>query len=208
MKITYDVTEEIYEEAICYQMKLHNSQRWQVIRYWGLNIGFFAVAIFFFVTRTGYPLWRRLYPLGMAVILLGLSTWRRVDLPKRAKSALKRYVRQGVLEEGFLGRHTLIVENGKIRRQAGKSWKEIPASSFAGLMDLDKAVLMIAAGVIFDTIPKDALEKDGIRERLLEEIMSSVHGPLYRKATQAMPEDVSGGDISAQETDGSGEDPS
>lgn len=99
MKLTYDVTEEIYEEAICYQMKLHNSQRRQVIRYWALNIGFFAVAIYYFIVTKDYPLWRRIYPFGMAAILLGLSTWRRTNLPKRAKSALKRYIRQGVLEE-------------------------------------------------------------------------------------------------------------
>lgn len=51
-------------------------------------------------------------------------------------------------------------------------------------MDLNKAVLLIASGVIFDTIPKDVLEKDGNREKLLDAIMADAHGPLYRKATQ------------------------
>ena len=170
MRIRYEVTEEIYAEAVCYQMKLNNARPLQQIRYWGLNMLFAAAAIYFFIDRTGYAMWLRLMPAAMAAVLIGFSTWRRTNLPARARGAVRRYVRSGVLDKDFLGEHTLLVEHGQIRLKAGKNWKEVPATSFGVLANMDKAALLIANGVMFDTIPLDVLGEDDNRSRLLDAI--------------------------------------
>lgn len=170
MKLTYVVTEDIYAEAIRYQRQLQNSQSSSQLRFWGMNLVFAAAAVWFFLVRTAYPMWLRILPLLMAAALIALSAWRRSASPARVKGILRRYIRQGALEEGFLGEHTLLVENGKIRRKAGKGWQDVNASEFGELHDLDRTVLLVAGGVILDTIPRETLDSKDCRRKLLEAI--------------------------------------
>ena len=170
MRLRYEVTEEIYTQAVRYQMELHNSRPLQQVRYWGLNVVFTAGAVYFFLARSDYAMWLRLLPLLMAFLLVGFSTWNRVNLPARARSAVRRYIKTGILEKDFIGEHTLVVEHGKIRLKAGQNWKEVPAKSFALLANAGSAVLMLANGGIFDEIPADVLQKGDTRDELLSAI--------------------------------------
>ena len=193
MKLTYVVTEDVYAEAIRYQRQLQNRQPAAQVRFWGLNLAFTAAAVWFFIVRKDYAIWLRLMPLLMAAVLIGLSAWRRSSGEARAKGILRQYIRQGALEEGFLGEHTLLVEHGKIRRKAGKTWQDVSAASFGALKDLDKSVLLIAGGVILDTIPAETLSQQGVRKKLLEAIAaeSGVKDPAEAASEdEAYPENI------------------
>lgn len=170
MRLNYNITEELYAQVIEYQMRLHNSQRSQVLKYWISNILFCGFAVYFLAARPDYAWWLRLMPLGMAAILLALSTYKRVNLPKRARAALKRYMKSGTLEEGFIGSHTLLVEGGMVRRGVGGNWMEVSCDEVGNLLALQDCELLIARGVIFDLIPKAVLDGESVRERLLAAI--------------------------------------
>lgn len=170
MRLNYSITEEIYAEVIEYQMKLHNGQKSRVIKYWVSNLIFLGLAAYFFIVRIEYPWWLRLMPMGMAVILLVITTYNRVNIPKRARAALRRYVRTGVLEEGFIGPHKLIIEDGIIRRSYGAAWSEIPVEGVGGYQQLTNSLLLIAAGVIFEVIPMSILETDNNQDKLIKAI--------------------------------------
>lgn len=168
MRLNYTITEEIYAEVIAYQMRLHNNQKSQILKYFVSNILFCGFAVYFLVTRTDYAWWVRLMPVVMAAILLALSTHKRVNLPGRARAALKRYMRDGTLEEGFIGPHTLIIEKGMVRRGAGSNWLEASCGEVGNLLELEHSELLVARGVIFELIPKTVLNADGNRERLIK----------------------------------------
>ena len=170
MKLTYVVTEETYAEAIRYQRQLQNRQPAAQLRFWGMNLIFLGAAVWFFFARTQYAVTLRFAPLLMAAVLFALSFWRRSSSPARVRGILKRYQSQGMLSDGFIGEHTLLVEHGKIRRKAGKNWQDADASAFGALQDLDRTTLLIAGGVILDTIPREILDKGGTREKLLAAI--------------------------------------
>ncbi|MBQ6322040.1 MAG: hypothetical protein IJI24_04130 [Lachnospiraceae bacterium] len=176
MKLTYVVTEDTYAEAIRYQRQLQNRQPGQQLRFWGMNLIFLGAAVWFFFARTQYAPTLRLAPLLMAVVLFALSFWRRSSSPARVRGILKRYQSQGMLADGFIGEHTLLVEHGKIRRKAGKSWQDADASAFGALQDLDQTTLLIAGGVILDTIPRKILDQGGNREKLLAAIRREGRG--------------------------------
>jgi len=166
MRLNYNITEELYAEVIAYQMRLHNNQKSQILKYWISNVLFCGFALYFMIVRTEYAWWLRLMPLLMAAVLLVLSTHKRVNLPKRAKAALKRYMRDKTLEAGFIGPHTLVVEKGMVRRGAGTSWTEVSCDEVGNFLDLEHSELMTARGVIFELIPRAVLDADGNREKL------------------------------------------
>lgn len=167
MRLNFTITEDIYAEVIEYQMRLHNNQRKEVLKYWISNIVFCAVALYFLIDRTEYSWQVRLGPVAMALILFIMSTYKRTNLPKRARSALKRYIKSGTLEQGFIGPHTLIVENGVVKRGVGKDWAEVQCGEVGPeFLELKSSELLIARGVIYEMIPKEVLDKDNQREKL------------------------------------------
>lgn len=170
MRLNYSITEEIYAEVIEYQMKLHNGQKSQVIKYWVSNLIFLGLAVYFLVVRIEYPWWLRLTPMGMAAILMVITTYNRVSIPKRARAVLRRYMRTGILEEGFIGSHKLIIEEGLIRRYYGGVQSEISVEDVGGYQQLTNSLLLVAAGVIFEVIPISILEEDNNQNKLIKAI--------------------------------------
>lgn len=170
MRLNYNITEDIYAEVIEYQMKLHNNQRSQVMKYWISNLLFLGLAVYFLVARTEYSWWLRLLPMGMAAILFAMTTFKRVNLPKRARAALKRYLKSGTLAEGFIGQHKLIVEDSMIRRNYGGEWTEISCDDVGGYQQLKDSLLLIAKGVIFEVIPLEVLNENNSRGELIKAI--------------------------------------
>lgn len=166
MKLNYNITEELYAEVIEYQMRLHIRSRGQVLKYWLSNLLFCGMALYFLVARVDYSWGMRIMPLIMALILLGISTYRRMNVPGRARAALKSFMKDGTLAEGFIGPHTLLVEQGAVKRKAGSKWEELPCKEVGGFLELEHCELMTAGGVIFELIPKSALTQGGNREKL------------------------------------------
>ena len=192
MKLTYQVTEEIYAQVIEYQMKLNFSRPVQKIKYIGLNLVFGAFAVYFAVDRSAYSVWIRFAPLLMALILFALSTWKRTNLSKRAGQTLKRLIASNTLEKEFLGTHTLIFEEDKLRRGYGKNWAELTGMEISGYEQLPDAVILFGKGMIFEIIPNAVLDKNDNRSRFHEEIrrlqMAGLH-PSASEESESLPAD-------------------
>ncbi len=187
MKLVYKVDENMYAEAVEYQMNIRYRQPSQVLVYLATSIGFTVLALYFAVTRGEYSWWIRLAPVAMALIVFGLQTYRRTNLPARAKSSTKRMLRQKMLSSGYFGEHTLIVENGQIRCKADGKWTEVQTAAFGALLKQKTVTLLIANGVIFEIIPNAVLEQDNVLHEL-QVLLSPEQASRFEEAESAVPD--------------------
>lgn len=184
MKLNYNITEELYAEVIEYQMRLRIKSRGQVLKYWISNLMFCGVALYFLIARVDYSWGMRVMPLAMALILLGISTYRRMNVPRRARAALRSFMRDGTLAEGFIGPHTLLVEQGLLKRKAGSKWEELPCKAVGGFLELEHCELITAGGAIFELIPKSALDMGGNWEKLKTAIRENIEEALRKQEAE------------------------
>lgn len=166
MKINYDITEGQYAEVVEYQMRLRNNQPIKKLKFWLSNILFSGFAIYFCILRTEYNWLIRIMPIVMALILLGLSLYPRLMIKKRAEAAVKQYKSNGTLQKGYIGLHTLNIENGIVKRHFANAWTEINCNEVVHLQELRLSTILIAHNVIFEMIPNEVLDKENNREQL------------------------------------------
>lgn len=166
MKLTYTITQEHYEDVIAFQLRLQRSKRKSLIQYVLTNAVFVILAVYFLITHPESSLWSRLGVLGMAAVMLLLTTDKRSCSPGKVRRTYKRYVRLKLIQEGYIGPHTLIVGRDAITQKFGQQSNTIEMKRCAWVNGEQSISMILGGGVIFEIIPNDILDQDDNRARL------------------------------------------
>lgn len=174
MKLSYTVTAEEYQQAVAFQIHLKQKTLFSRLRYWVGSWGLLLLAVYFALFRPQYTPLMRILPVAVAALMLAVASGIRFSVQYRAKRTLEKYVKAGVLNEGFLGLHMLSVRKDTILVEYGRTSQKIFCRQVENLYRDEKASYLMAGGVIFDIIPNAVLEQDGNRETLTELIRNNI----------------------------------
>ena len=166
MQLNYTITQEHYEDVIAFQLKLQRSKRRSLIQYIVTNAIFIILAVYFLVTHPESSVWSRLGVMGMAAAMLVLTTDRRSCSPGKVRRTYKRYVRLKLIQDGFIGPHTLLVDKNSVTQKFGDQSNTIEIKRCAWVNGENRISMILGGGVIFETIPNEVLDQNGNRERL------------------------------------------
>ena len=158
MQLNYTITQEHYEDVIAFQLKLQRSKRRSLIQYIVTNAIFIILAVYFLMTHPESSVWSRLGVMGMAAAMLVLTTDRR--------RTYKRYVRLKLIQDGFIGPHTLLVDKNSVTQKFGDQSNTIEIKRCAWVNGENRISMILGGGVIFEIIPNEVLDQNGNRERL------------------------------------------
>ena len=160
MRFCYEVTKAQYFELLAQQLAKRNRML--------PNLLFLAVAVWFCITRSDASLWMRIGPLGMALVLIGLSFYKKNHGIRFAQVAYERLVKQGAIKEEFIGMHTLEVDNGILLRSYGAYCDKIPCSAVTELRRMEQSSVIMTDGNMFELIPNEFLDQDNNRSKVME----------------------------------------
>ena len=166
MQLNYTITQEHYEDVIAFQLKLQRSKRRSLIQYIVTNAIFIILAVYFLVTHPESSVWSRLGVMGMAAAMLVLTTDRRSCSPGKVRRTYKRYVRLKLIQDGFIGPHTLLVDKNSVTQKFGDQSNTIEIKRCAWVNGENRISMILGGGVIFEIIPNEVLDQNGNRERL------------------------------------------
>ena len=166
MQLNYTITQEHYEDVIAFQLKLQRSKRRSLIQYIVTNAIFIILAVYFLVTHPESSVWSRLGVMGLAAAMLVLTTDRRSCSPGKVRRTYKRYVRLKLIQDGFIGPHTLLVDKNSVTQKFGDQSNTIEIKRCAWVNGENRISMILGGGVIFEIIPNEVLDQNGNRERL------------------------------------------
>ena len=166
--LNYEITPENYQDVIAFQLRLQVTKRGGKLRYILTNVLFWAMALYFCITRTEYNLWMRLLPVLMAVLLFTLTTERRSCSPRKVKKTYQRYEKLKILEEGYIGPHVVTFLGTTITKKYGKQVEQIDVSQCALVREDSSVSILLGGGVIFELIPNAILMENNNLEKLRE----------------------------------------
>lgn len=166
MKLNYTITQENYEDVIAFQLRLQRSKKSSLIQYLITNGIFIMLAVYFFFTHPDSAWWMRFGILAMAVILLLITTDKRSCSPRKVRRTYRRYVRLHLIQEGYLGTHTLIANEKEIIQKYGEQTNTIETRRCAWVNGEKSISMILGGGVIFEIIPNEVLDQNDNREKL------------------------------------------
>ncbi len=175
MKLNYTITQKNYEDVIAFQLRLQRSRRKSLIQYIITNGIFIILAVYFLIAHPESAWWVRIGVLAMAAVLLIVTTDKRSCSSGKIHRTYKNYVRLKLIQEGYIGPHTLIVnpKDHTITQKFGSETNTIELARCAWVNGEDSISMILGSGVIFEIIPNDVLDQNGNRERLRDYIVTS-----------------------------------
>ena len=168
MKLTYDITQKHYEDVIAFQLRLQRSKRKSLVQYIITNALFVILAIYFLIDHPESALWVKLGVLAMAAVLLIVTTDKRSCSPGKVRRTYKNYVRLKLIQPGFIGPHTLIInpKDGTVTQKFGSETNTMELRRCAWVNGENSISMILGGGVIFEIIPNEVLDQDDNRRRL------------------------------------------
>lgn len=168
MKLNYFITQKNYEDVIAFQLRLQRSKRKSLIQYIITNGIFIILGVYFLIAHPESAWWVRLGVLAMAAVLLIITTDKRSCSPRKVHRTYKNYVRLNMIQEGYIGPHTLIVnaKDQTIIQKFGNECNTIEIDRCAWVNGENSISMILGSGVIFEIIPNEILDEDDNRERL------------------------------------------
>ena len=146
MQLNYTITQEHYEDVIAFQLKLQRSKRRSLIQYIVTNAIFIILAVYFLVTHPESSVWSRLGVMGMAAAMLVLTTDRRSCSPGKVRRTYKRYVRLKLIQDGFIGPHTLLVDKNSVTQKFGNQSNTIEIKRCAWVNGENRISMILGGG--------------------------------------------------------------
>lgn len=166
MKIEYIVSPKDYEDVLAMQLKLERQTFWAQFRFWALNVGFLAVTVVNLLFGTAFsPLVRVLFFL-LAALFLIISGCRLYMTGLTAHLLLPHYLRRGIVDPAYLGKHVLTCHGNRLICRYGETVRKIPGSQISGVVTLKHCTAVLAEGKIFEIVPNLIWQENDISQQL------------------------------------------
>lgn len=193
MKVRYEVTEANYTDVIQYQLDSNKNSLPKTVIFYILILLFPILGLYLLFYGTGYHLYVRILFLVLTLFISGARLWRRNNTRPKAEHVLKNVLQNGLLQKDFIGPHTLEVRDGTITDAFGEEKLQVGCQDITRIERLERVTILFCGPNMFQVLPNACLEKDGIGDRLYQELRQGAEkglGSRRQEQLSILPEDA------------------
>lgn len=152
MKLEYKVGDKEYLRLLEWQLEISDSKLFRKILFYGGNIIFSLIAIYYSVSGSSETL-RVLLPIMAALLWFFGVTKRKQFIGLRAKNILSKLKAKKAFEEGYFGKHRLFADESSFTLEYGKSRQQLGLTGLT-LIKYKDIYIINAGSIAFEIMPE------------------------------------------------------